>query len=632
MSLISKSTIQEVNDRLDAIAVVQDYVRLEKKGGRWWGRCPFHAGGQEKTPSFKVDPDYKTYHCFGCGKGGGVISFVMEMDKLTFPEAIKNLARKSGIEIVYENGMPEEAEDNTHVEELFELYRRTSITFQHFLLKSQDGLPAYNYIKNRGITEEMIERFRLGFSPPGRDFLYKFLIGKGYSEDFLDKSGLFSTRYKGMSLFSGRLMFPISDRQGRIVAFGGRALPGTIQSDGKEPPKYINSPELATYKKGQTLYAIDFALSEIRQSKTVYIVEGYMDVIALHQASITNAVAPLGTAFTDEQAKLLRRWAEKAVLFFDSDEAGQKAVIKTILTCRKNGLSCYIVMPQQAVNSQSEVFPVQDVNGKAPQADQMKDPADILQKFGPKVLNNIIKNSIIDFEYLINRGRSQNDVLTPEGKNRALAFLFPYLEALDSEIERDSCINAAADAFGVDRNAVRTDYTKRHTRDLSRQEVPGKPPDRLNYQQIRMNGELFTLIVVSVNPNLYPEFRKALEIREVEDPAAKELFVALEECYVNDESSIDDLLTRIKSEPLRSFIIDRGTSPEFKSGSGQDPRRLMEDGINAIRKTKLRRRLHEIGAQLRNCERGTLTDSVSIDELLAEKMTIDSQLRKLEGR
>jgi DNA primase len=257
----------------------------------------------------------------------------------------------------------------------------------------------------------------------------------------------------------------------------------------------------------------------------------------------------------------------------------------------------------------------------------LKDPADILQKFGQEILKNITKYCIIDFEYLIFRSRSLNDVLTPEGKNRALALLFPYFEALESEIERDSCIEAAANAFGVDRNAVRSDYLRRHTRDVSQQEVPGKPPDLQN-RQIRMNGELFPLIVVSVNPNLYPEFRKALEIREVEDPAARELFVALEECFVNDESSIDDLLARIKSESLRSFIADRGTSPEF--GSGQDPRRLMEDGIKSIRKTKLVRRLNEISAQLRNCERGT--DSVNLDELLAEKMMIDSQIRKLEGR
>ena len=629
MSFISKSSIQEVNERLDAIAVVQDYVRLEKKGGRWWGKCPFHGGGQEKTPSFKVDPDFKTYHCFGCSKGGGIINFVMEMDKLAFPEAVKNLARKFGIELVYEDGTGEESEKNTRQEELLELYRRTLITFQHFLLKKSEGSPALHYILSRGITEQMVERFRLGFAPQDKNFLYNFLKGKGYSEDFLDKSGLFSSRYKALPLFSGRLMFPITDRQGRVVAFGGRALPGALQSDGKEPPKYINSPEIEIYKKSQTLFAMDLALPQIRQTKTVYIAEGYLDVIALHQAGITNAVAPLGTAFTGEQVKLLGRWAENAVLAFDSDEAGQTAAFKAILTCRKNGLSCAVVWPEQAVKAEPAIFSGQNTGGLPKNGSQLKDPADILQKFGPQALNKIAKYYITDFEYLIFRGRSLFDVSMPDGKNRALAFLFPYLETLGSEIEKDSCIVVAADAFGVDRDAVHSDYAKhesaRHTGKFPRQEVQGKPPEAMQNEPVRMNGELFPLIVVSVNPSLYPEFRKALEIKEVEDPFAKELFVALEECFVNDENSFDDLLTRIKSGPLRDFIISRGASPEFKGA----PRRLMEDGINEIKKKRLRRRLAEIGVQLRNCERKIAGGAVNTDELLAEKMALDLQIRKL---
>ena len=613
MSLIAKSTIQEVNNRLDAISIVGDYVRLEKKGGRWWGRCPFHGGGQEKTPSFKVEPDLKMYHCFGCGKGGSVVGFVMEMDKLTYPEAIKNLAKKLGIEIVYEDGGAGE-DDNSIKEELFELYRRTTVTFQHFLREKPEGHGALDYIKGRGISEEMIERFKLGFAPADRNFLHNFLKQKGYSDDFLDKSGLFSSNYRTMSLFSGRLMFPITDRQSRVVAFGGRAMPGVLQRDGREPPKYINSPETEIYKKGQTLYALDLALPEIRQSKTAYLAEGYMDVIALHQAGVTNSAAPLGTAFTDEQANLLRRWAEKVVLVFDNDEAGQKAAYKAIITCRKNGLTCALAQPQEGLQKET----AQDA--------QCKDPADILQKFGPRILKKIMNCTINDFEYLIFRGRSQY-IAAGSGKNRAAEFLFPYLAALDSEIERDDCIALAADSFGVDRIAVQKDYSRWKTGGNSRQDVHGKQPDALEGRQIRMNAELFLLTVVSVNMQLYPEFRAALEIKEIDDPAAKELFIAMEECFTHDESGIDSLLARVKDEQLKNFIAGRGASEEFKGG---DPRRLMEDGINEIRKKRLRKRLVEIGAQMRNSER-TAVDGY-IDELLAEKKFIDSQMRKLEGR
>jgi DNA primase len=622
MGLIAKSTIQEVNNRLDAIAVVEDYVRLEKKSGRWWGRCPFHSAGQEKTPSFKVDPDLKMYHCFGCGKGGSVIGFVMEMEKISYPEAIKNLARKFGIEIVFEDGGAGEDESgNSRKDELFELYRRVAVTFQHFLCEKQEGQAAFRYIIGRGISEEMIEKFKLGFSPPQRDFLHKFLKQKGYSDEFLEKSGLFSSNYKNITLFSGRLMFPITDRQGRISAFGGRALPGVLQSDGKEPPKYINSPETEIYKKGQTLYAIDLALPLIRQTKTAYLAEGYMDVIALHQAGITNAVAPLGTAFTDEQAAFLHRWADKAVLVFDSDEAGEKAAYKAIITCRSNGLSCAIAMPQEGLKKETETQEFYE----------FKDPADILQKFGPQILNKIMNCTINDFEYLILRGKSQY-AAAEGGKNRVAEFLYPYLDSLDSEVERDDSIYRTADAFRIERDALHKDYSAWKTGNRSRQAAPEKQAGAERNSRIQRNAELSMLTVVSVNMKLYPEFRTAVEIKEIDDPAAKELFIALEECFMRDESGIDALLARIDDERLRNYIAGQGASDEFREGPGRDPRRLMEDGINKIRIKRLRKRLVEISAEMRESERSADGIAVSIDELLAEKKFIDSQMRKLEGR
>jgi DNA primase len=616
MALISKTTIQEVNNRMDAVSVVGDYVSLEKKGGRWWGRCPFHAAGQEKTPSFKVDPDLKMYHCFGCNAGGSVISFVMEMEKISYPEAIKILARKIGVEIIYEEGGGQEEQESSQKEELYELYRRTTLTFTHFLLEKPEGNNALNYIKSRGFSQEMLERFKLGFSSPDRDFLHKFLISKGYSDAFLEKSGLFSPRYKNMTLFSGRLMFPIADRQGRIVAFGGRAMPGVLQSDGKEPPKYINSPETEIYKKGQTLYALDLALPEIRKSKTVYLAEGYMDVIALHQADITNAVAPLGTAFTEEQAALLRRWADKILLVFDTDEAGEKAAYKAIIACRKIGFACGLASMRQGLKNE------------VPEADteKFKDPADILQKFGPRILKKVINCTINDFEYLISRSKLQYKA-QGSGINRASEFMFPYLDALDTEVERDNGIALVADAFRIERNAVQDDYHRWKTGAHSQKVRENAKQDVSPDEKIKSNVELSMLTAVAVNMELYPEFRAALEIKEIDDPAAKELFIAMEECFIHEEGDIDSLLSRIKSEQLKNFIAKRGTGAEFNSSTA---RRLMEDGIKKIKIKKFRKRITEIGAAMRDSER-TGAD-INLDELLEEKKFIDSQIRKLEGR
>ncbi|MDR2786135.1 MAG: DNA primase, partial [Treponema sp.] len=341
---IAPSSIQEVNDRVDAIAVVGEYVRLEKRSGRYWGCCPFH---QEKTPSFTVDPDRKMYYCFGCHQGGNIIKFVMEMDKASFPEAVELLAKKAGVELVYEGGNDYEGQRDTHKDDLYVLYDKLAGSFHYLLMEKPEYNHAKRYILERGITEEMLDRFRLGYAPGDRSWLFRFLSKKSYSPELLAISGLFYPDYPQSAFFHNRLMFPIADRQGKTVAFGGRLLSG----DG---PKYINSRESDIYRKGATLFAIDLAMSEIRRTKTAYLAEGYMDVIALHQAGITNAVAPLGTAFTDDQARLLKRWAERICLVFDADGAGQTAAVKAILSCRKNSLDCSVVVPGRQLPGNGE--------------------------------------------------------------------------------------------------------------------------------------------------------------------------------------------------------------------------------------------------------------------------------------
>jgi DNA primase len=641
MPLISKSTVQAVIDRMDAIAVVSDYVQLESRGGRWWGLCPFH---QEKTGSFTVNPDLKAYHCFGCGKGGSVINFVMEMDKLSFPEVVELLAKRFGVEIVYDasgsgQGNAQNEERGRRKEELFELYRRVAGTFHYFLTENREGEAAKQYIISRGLSQEMIDRFRLGYSPADRRWLFRFLSQKGYSREFLGASGLFSSRYPEIPLFSGRLMFPIADRQGRVVAFGGRILDESLRGDGRPAPKYINSPEMEIYKKGETLFAIDLALPEIRKTGTAYIAEGYMDAIALHQAGISNAMAPLGTAFTDDQAKLLRRWAGKLILVFDSDRAGQEAAFKGILTGRRNGFSCFVAVPG---GGEGEGSP----GGSSPQeAAPPKDPADILKNFGAEALQKRVKCFINDFDYLINRAKSLYNIRDSEGKARAVAFVFPYLETLDSEVSRDACIEAAADAFGVNRSSVADDYRRflqeagfENRGRVKKEEFPGQSQGTGSLQ-IRMTDELTLLTVVAVHDmpagtdRLYPRFRSALTIKEIEDPAAKELFIALEECFVNDETGMDALLSRISSPELKKYIVERGMSKEFSI----NPDRLVADGIKKVTRKRLERRLDEIVIKLRGLKNDAgkspagnpASREGELEELLVEKMHIDAELRRL---
>ena len=652
MAFISRTTIDELNSRMDAIAIVGEYVRLEQRGGRWWGLCPFH---NEKTPSFTVNPEIKSYHCFGCSKGGSVLSFVMEMDKLSFPEAVENLARSMGIEIIYENSGGEaqnkdyEAE-NKRKEVLFELYRRMTNTFHHFLMKSAEAEPVKRYIISRGLSELIIEKFRLGYAPADRHWMYEFLQQKGYSRDFLSHCGLFSSRNEGSPLFAKRLIFPIADRQGRVVAFGGRILDSPEQAGQTagdfKAPKYINSPELEIYKKGETLFGIDAALAEIRKTRTVYLAEGYMDVIALHQAGINNAVAPLGTAFTDEQARLMARWAEKAVLVFDSDEAGQKATVKGIQTCRKNGLICAVVVPGgDGGSAEGETRdppkdpsdpkdPADIIKVYGPEAAPPKDPADILKVYGQEALQKRMKCFINDFDYLLARAKSHYDIRDSGGKSKAVAFVFPFLQTLESEVSRDACIEAMAASFATTRTAIINDWRhystgQRETRYPKEENTQLSPGEKK--APIRMNDELFLLMTVAINDMksdsgiIYPELRKALTIREIEDPYAKELFVALEECFANDETGLDNFLSRISSSELKKFYLERGVSKEFSI----NPRQIMTDGVKRVIRKRLENQLDEIVIQLKNSKKNS-AGSNGLEELLADKMRIDEELRKLK--
>ena len=414
--IISQETKDAVLSACDIVSVVSDYVQLEDRGNQWWGCCPFH---HEKTPSFSVTPDKNMYYCFGCHAGGDTIKFIMEMEKVRFPEAIKILARKFGVEIKYSSTYkPRESGEEDARELYIDLYNRVADMFHYGLLKTEAGRFALDYITKRGISMETIEKFKLGYSPADRSWLKKFLRSKNFSDEFLAKSGLFSKKFPDIAFFSDRLMFPIFDRRGQAVAFGGRFLRG----DPEKSPKYLNSGDLIQYKKGETLYAFNFAKNSIRENKKVIFCEGYMDCIAYHQCGITYAVAPLGTALTEDQIKLVRGFADTILLSFDSDGAGQAATQRAILMCRQQGLTVKIIRLHNA-----------------------KDPAEIMLNFGAETLTNEVNNAILDSDYLLSFLSQKYQKDTPEGKSKFALDFFPYIDALQTDIQRESshCCNCS---------------------------------------------------------------------------------------------------------------------------------------------------------------------------------------------
>ncbi|MFW5685911.1 MAG: DNA primase, partial [Spirochaetota bacterium] len=321
---IPDHVIDEVARRVDIVELVGNYVQLQRKGARYMGLCPFHG---EKTPSFSVDPDVGAYYCFGCHRGGGVFKFLMEIEGLTFPEAVRELGEKVGVEV--DTG-PEDPHARTR-RALGELYNRVARTFAHFLTTEQ-GEQARSILHDRAVSDELIARFGIGYAPDDPFWLHGFLSQKGYSTEFLRDSGLFTRANPRRALFAGRIMFPIRTNRGDVVAFGGRIVSG----DG---PKYINSPETPIYRKREVLFGIDVALPAIRQERAAVLAEGYMDVIALHEAGVNTAVAPLGTAFTAEQAGSLERYIERVTLLFDADAAGTRATRRAAEILEPKGIT-----------------------------------------------------------------------------------------------------------------------------------------------------------------------------------------------------------------------------------------------------------------------------------------------------
>ena len=592
MPKITTETIDAVNNQTDLVSLVEQYTHLEKRGYDWWGCCPFHG---EKTPSFHVIPDKKMYHCFGCGVTGSTIKFVMEMEKLSFIEAVEALAKRAGIPVAYAEGSYQASSEDTFKETLLELYERVSGTFHYFLLNTSEGAAALHYLEGRLVSREMIDQFKLGYAPSNRRWLFKFLQTKGYSADFLARSGLFSKNYPEVSFFSGRIMFPICNRHGQPVAFGGRIVEG-------EGPKYLNTGDLPQYKKGETLFAFSQAIAQIRKEKTVIFCEGYMDVIAFHQAGITNAVAPLGTALTEGQVKLIQSFADTVILSFDSDFAGQQATYKAIKLCRLGHL-------------QVRVLRIRDG----------KDPAEILALKGAESLTELVKNAILDSDYLIQIAVERFDVVSPEGKAQAAAFLFPYIEVLESDIQRESTIHKFSADLGISSKALFTDYLQ-----YDQKQEPAPPVRKVEAQKriaLKMTAELRIVLAAAANPYLFKKMRSELTLDDFEDVAAKDLFIVLEECYRADANTYDSLLAHCSSDVLRQAVSSAIITGEF----AENPEKLVYDGIYYIKQNALQRQKELIVRKLQAVRGNGGVDEIKLmNDLLNEKLHIDRTLAALK--
>ena len=422
--------LDRIRQNNDVVEVIGSYFPLKRAGANFRALCPFH---KEKTPSFNVNPAKQIWHCFGCGAGGDVFTFVMKYENLEFVAAVRRLAERAGIKLEYEERAGEPGRDLK--EQLLKLHELAANFFHHNLLKETSAEPAREYLQRRKITSDVAKKWRLGYSPDAWDGLLQYAASKKFSAELLESAGLALRRESGDGFydrFRGRLMFPIGDEQGRPVGFSARIL-----SDAKDQPKYINSPETPIFQKGRILFALDKAKRAIIEEKYAIVCEGQVDTISCHEAGIENVVAPQGTALTEQHARILKRYAEEVVLMFDADAAGQNAIVRSAEPLWDAGIVILVaVLPEG------------------------HDPDSYVKVFGAEKLKELVAKSPSFFVYLLDRLSQQHDPRSERGKLQIARQMAEWLARIPTPILLATYAQQTARRLDIGEDALRKEVAK----------------------------------------------------------------------------------------------------------------------------------------------------------------------------
>lgn len=465
----SDELIEEVRSRSDIVDVIGSYVNLKHKGNSYSACCPFH---HEKTPSFHVSREKQMYHCFGCGVGGNVFTFLMEHENMTFPEAVEELAGKAGVALPERSMSKDEqkrADERTKIKEM----NKIAAGYFHYLLKTDHGTAALAYLTNRGLTDETITKFGLGYSDKFSDDLYKYLKSKGYKDEEMIKAGLIKVdeKYGPSDRFWNRVMYPIIDPNNRVIGFGGRVM-------GEGTPKYINSQDTPVFDKSRNLYGLNLAKKSKR--KGIIFCEGYMDVISMHQAGFDNAVASLGTALTVGQVNLIKRYTDRVYLAYDSDEAGTKAALRALQIMRE------FDMPARVISLKP-----------------YKDPDELIQNDGKEAFEKRIEEAVsgIMFEIdILEHNYNQND---PQERTEFQKEAAKCLSKIMDPLERDNYIKSVSEKYNIDSKTLKETVTaygatgagKVDTSIFRPPERRGSPEEEKEKQQLKTERVLITWLI-----------------------------------------------------------------------------------------------------------------------------------------
>lgn len=554
--------IEQIKDANDIVSVISEHMTLKKKGRNYWGCCPFH---NEKTPSFSVNPEKGFFYCFGCHETGNAISFLMKYNGVSFPEALEQLANRAGIVLPERNLSKAELVRKEHRDKLYEVNALAATFFHNCLTKTEMGKPGLAYLQGRGLSAETIERFQLGFAPNNWDKLYRSFHERGIDDQLLIESGLCRRNEAGKlyDYFRNRVMFPICDGKGRVVAFGGRVL-----DDSK--PKYLNSPEYELFNKGHMLFAFDKAYRTIREKKQVILVEGYMDVIGAHNQGITNVVASLGTAYTKDQGRLLIRQAEEVVLAYDMDNAGQIAARRAIELLQDTEFKVRVVaMPDG------------------------KDPDDYVRNHGSEAFLELVANAVTPFEFYLNSALISHDSNTVNGKEAILEEVFPLISATSNQIERENYLKALALPLWMDNSTIYRMFRQY----LGKGDITLPKVTAGTTASVGTIGEEDKLVAIALtDPLAWQRVQAYLPLEDITNPLYQALF-----------KKAGDLLSKTGS--LQATALEESLTEEERSAYG----RLMVMGETEFNEAQLDGYIRAV--RLKSLREQYKTHSVLADQL-----------------
>ncbi|HVF23431.1 MAG TPA: DNA primase [Pyrinomonadaceae bacterium] len=590
--------IDDLKRQADIVRVIQDYVQLKKKGANWMACCPFH---KEKTPSFSVSPAKEIFYCFGCHKGGSVFNFVMEIERVAFPEAIRIVADKIGVPL------PKLVEDSRfearrhEADDVIELNSWALDWWQQQLESSKEARIARDYLVQRELSEETQKTFRLGYAPDSWDALSTYLRQKGATQQQIERSGLVVKKEDtpgSYDRFRGRLMFPVLDAHGRAIAFGGRALKPDDNA------KYINSPETAAYIKGRNLFGLNLTRDEIRRQGFAILVEGFLDLIVPYQSGVRNVAASLGTALTAEQAKLLSRFARKVVVNYDGDRAGVQAARKSI-----------------------EILLAEDIEVKVLVLPDNADPDEFIRKFGVTEYQRRRAQAQPHIQFVIENALRDRNLHRPADKAEAVEEVLPYIRAVSSRIQKREYFDMAMDSLGIDRDNVNTSQWRRELWQAVRDNRPTRSSaaHAVAKEKKVTAAEQRLLGLLLADADLRHQVLPMLKKEDYEDLATAPLFEALIALdREGTEIDFDALIRKTEGDDFAASVVPMVMMDSSLHGSNEHY--VPEKCVSTFRLMKTEHRIEELRRELAIAEREQ--DSERVSQLSTEQIQLATE-RKL---